>query len=756
MKRNIEISISKKFSNYCLITCLALLLYITYSFISQQYNRNSQAILDGSSEVILAHREIEDSIKYASIIVQNIKKEIQQNAQNKQHIAKTLKKFRILYNSEDLTDILSISMFSWVDKDKKLSINSEFGILDNPIDLSNRDYIQLTIKEPEKVHIGSPVIGAVSKQHIIPFGVGVVDKSGVYQGAIVAGINVFGIYKKIITTNHVQNSSVQISFDKVSDVISGQTTDNDKFLNQIDFDKTEVQLLKDFPFFHSGNAILYKNIQNSKYGVLMTLDNKYSDQNYLKQSYLIEAISISSIFLFLIFFFRKVFIQPIKRLSDLAKIISSGNTNIKIPRGNIKEINKLAEAITEIKDFVTVERALKMELGQALQSKTNLINATSHDLKNYISGINGLVDLILEDKSDNKAGKNESFALLNVVSKQTKELMYFVEDLLDTSQGRLGELKTSQIEEINLREIIDRIILLNKNLLLRNKTDVIIKIQDDLPEFYGDARRIKQIFNNLITNAVKYSPKYSPISISATFLPKNNEFCIEIQDNGIGMTNEEIKLALSGHGESIDKSGLDKKVDSHGVGMMIIQNLIKLHHGKFEIDSKKGIGTTFRILFPTLRNKATLPTETNKKILHNLDKKILTKLSGKKIILAEDNPVNVMILGKRLSEDYKIEIQSAEDGDELFAIYKKGIETQNPADLIISDINMPKLDGIEATKKIREYEEKNNLKQVPIIAYCGDGNPSMFNKIKKAGMNSLFVKGDNLVELIKEIDKVIF
>ncbi len=752
MKRNIEISISKKFSNYCLTTCLVLLLYVTYSFISQQSNRNSQAILNGSSEVILAHREIEDSIKYASIIVQNIKKEIQQNAQDKQHIANTLKKFRILYNSEDLTDILSISMFSWVDKDKKLSINSEFGILDNPIDLSNRDYIPLTIKEPEEVHMGSPVVGAVSKQHIIPFGVGVVDKAGVYQGTIVAGINIFGIYKKIITTNHAPNSSVQIFFDKVNDVISGQIADNNKFLNQIDFDKTEVQLVKDFPFFNSGNAMLYKNIRNSKYGVLMTLDNRYSDQNYLKQNYLIEAISISSIFLFLIFFFRKVFIRPITRLSKLAKTISNGDTNIKIPRGNIKEINKLAEAITEIKDFVVVERALKMEL----QSQTNLLNATSHDLKNYISGINGLVDLILEDKSDNKAGKNEGFALLNVVSKQTKELMYFVEDLLDTSQGRLGELKTSQIEAINLREIIDRIILLNKNLLLRNKTDVIIKIQDDLPEFYGDARRIKQIFNNLITNAVKYSPKYSPISISVIFLPKNNEFCVEIQDNGIGMTNEEIKLALSGHGESIDKSGLDKKVDSHGVGMMVIQSLVELHHGKFEINSKKGIGSTFRILFPTLRNNTTLPSDANKRISRNLDKKILTKLSGKKIILAEDDPVNVMILSKKLSEDYKIEIQSAKDGDELFDTYKKSIETQNTVDLIISDISMPKLDGIEAAKKIREYEEKNNLKQVPIIAYCGDGNPSMFNKIKKAGMNGLFVKGDDFEGLIKEIDKVIF
>lgn len=746
-KNNLQISISKKFTYYSLIICSIVLLYITYSFFDQQYNRNKQVVNDAILETNFAHRELEDAIQYSSILVKNLTREIRKNPDDHQYIADVLKKFKIVYSSEDLSKILSISMFSWVDKSKSLLINSEFGILDEPIDLSKRDYIPLTIKNPNVIYFGKPVSGAVSKQHIIPFGIGITDKNGIYQGTIVAGINIYGIYKRIITTNILQGSIIRIIFNKSQDVISQEKLQEAKFLSKINFEDNDVQLVKDFSLLKEDNAILYKNLANSKYGILLTINNKYTDRYYIKKNYLVQALSILLIFLLLVFFFRRKFIDPVLNISNLATRISNGDTGVKVPKTNIKELNKLAKSINEIRNFVIVENALKVKLGKAIKDKEKIVSATSHDLRNYIAGIGGLIDLILSEESSGKGGKKEKINLLNSASQQTKELMYFVEDLLDTSKSGGSELKLGQIEKMDLEEVFNRIILLNKNLLLRNKIETLLNIEDNLPDFYGDIRRVKQILNNLLTNAIKYSPQYSVVKLSVSFMSDIKMFCLRVEDQGIGMSGKEIKMALDGQGQDIDKSELhDKKIDSHGVGMTIVKDLVQTHKGKINIESRKGIGTIFTILLPSLKDT----TSSDSSIIKQ-DHSLYHKLNNKKIILADDEDVNRVFLSKKLSSKYKMQIITVDDGFELYNIYKKNIEQNEGVDIIISDINMPKMDGIEAAKQIRKYENDHKLKPIPIIANCGDSDKNMINKIKKAGINSTFFKGDDITDLMQKI-----
>lgn len=745
-KSRISISISKKFYQYCLLACFSLSIYITHSFIDQQLNKNDQIIFQGSSELILAHKEFEDAIKYVSVVAQNIGEEIKKNPQNKIYIFNTLRKFRVLYGSKDLTNILSISMFSWSGKDQQITVNSEFGILNKPIDLSKRDYLPLTITNPETIQIGAPVLGAVSKQYIIPIGIGIFDDYGIYQGSLVAGINIHEIYKRI-TKDKKSDLSVNIVFDKKFDVISNETIKDNPYLSHADLSKPAIQVLKKFSILNSENAILYKNISNYKYGILVTLNNKYGNQNYLRKNYLFEFASILLMFSFLIFFFKKVFIRPIIRMSNIAKSISSGNTDIKIPHSRIKEIDDLSNSINAIKNFVIIENLLKTELSQAIESKKNLISVTSHDLRNYISGISGLIDLIISKKYETESGIDEE--LLEIASKQTKELMYFVEDLLDTNHGKNKELKLDKIEEIDLKDTINRLLLLNKSLLTKNKLETKVEIQENLPSFFGNSRYIKQILNNLITNSIKYSTQYTEILLSVKFLPESNNFYLDIQDHGIGMDDDEIKLALNGDGELITKPDHKKEVDSHGVGMRIIQTLVKLHQGKIKIKSKKGVGSTFTIILPLLREN---PDKTETELQQNkIDNKIFSKLKGMTAILAEDNHVNIIILSTKLKKDYQIDVKMAQDGEELIEIYTKTIESKSDLDFIISDINMPRLNGIDAIKKIREYEKQNRLKRTPVILCCGDSDQKSINSAREAGVDAIFIKGDDLSKLISEI-----
>lgn len=754
MRKNIEISISKKFANYCFVVCFLLLVYITYSFVAQYSNRNNHLVLKGSSELLLAHKQLEDSIKTAEIVVQNIIKEIKGKTDNKNYVSKVLKKYRVLYESDELETILSVSMFSWADKNNKIIINSKYGVLEDPRDISDRNYVEFFAKNPGKVYVGKPVFGAVSRQYIIPFGAGVVDKNGVYQGAVVAGINVQAMYKRIIDSDSIDNASLTILYDKYEDVIFGSNKISKKFLNKINLDDRNVQIIKDFSFFLFGKSIIYKNIKGTDYGIMMTLDSNYDDNSFLKQNYLIPAISVVFIFSFLIFFFRESFIAPIDRLSKLVKDISEGYTDIEIPASNIKEINDLSDALSDLKDFIRIEKYLKSELDKAVRSKTNLIKATSHDLKNYVSGVDGLVDMVIENDLSKKENKEENIRLLKTVSAQIKELKYFVEDLLDTNQTRLQDSILEQVEEIDLEEIINRILVLNKDLILKNKTEVSFKVQDNLPKFHGDVRRIKQIFNNLVNNAVKYSEKYSSIWINIDFSSTDNEFCVSIRDEGIGMSEEEIKLALKGDGALIDKSDLDKEIDSHGVGMLIIKNLVDLHKGRIQIESLKGHGSTFKVFLPVFANKSQ-----KKKIVsgsNKLDKNVIDNLKGKRILLAEDDPVSMMVLNKRINSKYKMESELATNGEELIESYKNIVKNNRKIDCVVTDINMPKLDGIEATRRIRKFEKENGLKRVPIIVYCGNDNRDILDEIKKSGVDNIFIKGEKglfeLLECISNLD----
>ncbi len=245
-----------------------------------------------------------------------------------------------------------------------------------------------------------------------------------------------------------------------------------------------------------------------------------------------------------------------------------------------------------------------------------LLPQITHDLRNYINGIFGLANIIADNINSYQEKQTamgfklddnlkEVAEIANMLAPYTDEAFNYVEDMLDSAQAKTGKFTLGRIEDCDLEKLIKRLLIFNKGFIIDHHIIIETNIEDDLPKLPCDIFRLKQILNNLITNAVKYSKEDSKVNIFVKYLKieNKNQICIEIADCGIGMTKQEIPMALNGDGQKIDKLGLDHPIDSHGLGLPIVKQLVDLMNGKMEIESQKGKGTRVKIYF-TIPNLA--------------------------------------------------------------------------------------------------------------------------------------------------------
>jgi two-component system cell cycle sensor histidine kinase PleC len=238
------------------------------------------------------------------------------------------------------------------------------------------------------------------------------------------------------------------------------------------------------------------------------------------------------------------------------------------------------------------------------------LSSITHDLRNYIGGISGLVNIISENIAIYKAKQEATGIRLdenlkeisecaNMLAPYSNEALRYVEDILDSTGIKTGKFTLGKIEDCDLGEVINKLLIFNKTFFIDQKVIVETEIEENLPQLNTDILRLKQILINLITNAVKYSPKGSKVEISVS---QNNQHQLQItiSDSGIGMTEAEIEMALNGDGKNIDKSALNKPIDSHGLGMPIVKQLVELLGVEMEIESEKNKGTKVKLYFPLI------------------------------------------------------------------------------------------------------------------------------------------------------------
>lgn len=396
----------------------------------------------------------------------------------------------------------------------------------------------------------------------------------------------------------------------------------------------------------------------------------------------------------------------------------------------IRDIDLAKRSVLELK-------AAKERLEVANKAKSNFLANMSHEIRTPLNGIVGMIDLTLLDELTYEQKDN-----LNTAKDCVRTLMDIINDVLEFSKIEAGKLDIA-LDSTNLRELIEATVKAQQPHAEGRNIYLKVVYLNPLEElFLADAKRIKQVLNNLISNAIKFTDLGGvTVEISLIPLSEMNRFKLKVlvKDTGIGIPKNK-HSALFNSFSQVDGT-YTRQYGGTGLGLAISKQLVELMGGEIIFESEYGRGSTFGFVIPVVVGFKD-DTQT-----HRLDPE-LEPFENVSILLVEDDKVNHIVMSKILDK-MAVHVDYAENGEiAVSKVMKKDY------DLILMDIQMPVMDGITATKHIRAYEKnRKSNKHVPIVAltaYALEGDEAIFMSSGMDGYISKPVQGQTLMRTIKK------
>lgn len=390
--------------------------------------------------------------------------------------------------------------------------------------------------------------------------------------------------------------------------------------------------------------------------------------------------------------------------------------------------------ITERKKFEDELRTAKQKAEASNFAKEKFLANMSHEIRTPLNAINGLTDLLF-DLRPSKAQKD----YLSAIKTSSDNLLVIINDILDYSKIETGNLSLEEVG-FDLKKTISSQMQAFKLKAMENSVDLRLVEDDRVSEvLIGDSVRIGQVLTNLLGNAIKFTPN-GTVALAYELLESDKESnLIEFQviDNGVGIDKENLQEIFQSFKQEDDS--ISRKFGGTGLGLAITKQLVELHDSKLKVESQKGLGSTFsfKVRFK-VGKKTDLPVD------DRINKGDLA-FENLTILLAEDHEIN-QILACNLLEKFGAKVEVAENGREVLKMLMK-----KPYDVVLMDMQMPKMNGLTATRSIRE---KMGLK-IPIVAVTANVLPSERQKCFDAGMNGYVAKPYDPEVIVDAIAKVV-
>ena len=413
--------------------------------------------------------------------------------------------------------------------------------------------------------------------------------------------------------------------------------------------------------------------------------------------------------------------------------------NLRLEQYNIQ----LTQANDEMRRAQDAAAEALQSAERASKAKTDFLSNMSHDIRTPMNAIIGITTLMKNElhqpeKLAEHLGKLESSGQL---------LLGIINNILDMSRIESGKA-TLNVEKMSLPQQVGQLDSIIRQQAGQRRQTFTVETHVQHENVLGDPNRLNQVLMNILSNAVKYTPKGGHIRLEVEELPRNEHFAryrFVVQDDGIGMS-EEFQKTLFDPFTREEKSGTNK-VQGTGLGMAITKSIVDLMGGSISVESAPGRGTRFEVVleFPidteadTVQKTQALPEEAE----------AASPLSGMKFLCAEDNAINAEIL-EMLLEAKGASCTICSNGQEIvdaFASVKPG-----DYDMILMDIQMPVMDGLEATRRIRSSENPLG-RTIPILAMTANAFLEDMQKSKEAGMDEHLSKPVDIAALEQTVKR---
>ena len=396
-----------------------------------------------------------------------------------------------------------------------------------------------------------------------------------------------------------------------------------------------------------------------------------------------------------------------------------------------------------------LHRSMK-EAENANRAKSHFLSTMSHEMRTPINAVIGMT--AIGKNADNIERKDYAF---DKIDNASKHLLGVINDVLDMTKIEADKLELSSIE-YDFEQMIQKVLTVINFRIEENEQNFSFIMDDRVPKFVvGDDQHLAQVIINLLSNAVKFTPKRGDISLEISLIEEIDRICeleITVSDTGIGISFEQQNKLFNMFVQA--ESGISREYGGTGLGLAISKHIIELMEGNIRVESELGKGAKFIFTVKVERGQKCIDLQSAQSENDHMDTTegetglLPGEFEGKRLLLAEDVAINREIVISLL-EGSGLLIDTAENGQEALDTLEA---SPNLYDIVFMDMEMPKMDGLEATRRIRSSSILQD-KNIPIIAMTANVFQSDIDGCIAAGMNNHIGKPLDITEVIGNLRK---
>jgi len=431
-----------------------------------------------------------------------------------------------------------------------------------------------------------------------------------------------------------------------------------------------------------------------------------------------------------------IFISALNDTKDIVKALKCGGVDFITKPFQAEEISARVNTHLMLHQQSIMLRAQSRELKELNASKDKFFSIIAHDLRGPLGGFMGLSEMIADESQPLTSDERQDMILM--LSRSARNIYSLLENLLEWSQMQQGNTAFKP-HITGLNTLVTECTKLLFEVSRKKDISITVDIDKDHVVF-ADTNMLQSVIRNLVSNAIKFTPKGGRVIITAD-LTENNTSVITVKDTGIGM-NSDMVFNLFRINVNSSRPGTDGE-NSTGLGLLLCKEFVERHGGEIWVESEEGKGSLFCFAIPN----TTSSTEVNP--ANKIDTSVYEAghFKNLKVLIAEDNE-NSELLIRIVISPFSHQVLEAATGIEAIEVCRN-----NPdIDLVLMDINMPEMDGLEATRQIRQFNT-----DVVIIAQTAFGQSGSREKAIEAGCNDYIAKPIEvslLLQLIKKHFKI--